>query len=146
MTRRFWLAVAAYVAPTFPLGYFWHLSVFKAEYDALGLYRADVLIPLGLASMLLQGLIFAYLYPRLFGAAHADWRRGAMQFFVVFGALAWSFLVLPTAAKYNMASVPRFMALETAFTILHFAVVSPLIAWIWRAASVANAAANERAV
>ena len=30
MSSRFWLAVAAYVLPTFPLGYFWHLSTFRA--------------------------------------------------------------------------------------------------------------------
>ena len=132
MSSRFWLAVAAYVLPTFPLGYFWHLSTFKAEYDALGLYREDVVIPMGLASMLIQGLTFAYVFPKLFSTARGDWLKSASQFFVLFGALAWSFLVLPVAAKYNMASVSNFMLLETSFTILQFAVTSPLIALAWR--------------
>ena len=142
MSSRFWLAVAAYVLPTFPLGYFWHLTTFKAQYDALGLYRADVIIPMGLGSMLIQGLIFAYLYPRLFSTARQDWLKSALQFFVVFGALAWSFLVLPVAAKYNMNSVSGFMLLETAFTALQYAVTAPLIALAWRepAGSAATAA------
>ena len=132
MSKKFWLAVAAYVLPTFPLGFFWHLSTFKAQYDALGLYRQDVIIPMGLASMLIQGLIFAYLYPRLFSTAHGDWVNSAFKFFLAFGVLAWSFLVLPVAAKYNMTSVAGFVSLETAFTALQYAVAAPLIALTWR--------------
>jgi len=135
MTVHFWLAAAAYVLPTFPLGYSWHLSTFKAQYDSLGLYRSDVIIPMGLASMVLQGLIFAYLYPHLFSTAPADWITSAMQFFLVFGGLAWSFIVLPVAAKYNMTSVSRFIALETAFTVLQYAISAPLIALAWRDAA-----------
>lgn len=132
MSSRFWLAVAAYVLPTFPLGYFWHLSTFKAQYDALALYREDVVIPMGLASMLVQGLIFAFVYPRLFSTARLEWQKSALQFFALFGALAWSFLVLPVAAKYDMTSVAKFTVLETAFTVLQFAVTAPLIALAWR--------------
>jgi hypothetical protein len=40
--------------------------------------------------------------------------------------------VLPFAAKYRMTSVRSFVGLESAFTALHFAVVSPLIALAWR--------------
>lgn len=132
MTRRFWTAAAAYIVPTFPLGYVWHLVAFKDRYDALGLYRPEVIIPLGIAAMTVQGLLFAWLYPRLFSTAHAAWLVSATKFFVVFGTLAWSFLVLPVAAKYNMASVPGFMALETGFTVLQYAVTAPLIALAWR--------------
>ena len=135
MSRQFWLAAAAYILPTFPLGYFWHLSIFKAQYDALGLYRADVIIPLGLTSMIIQGVLFAYIYPRLFSTARADWFASAVKFFAIFGTLAWSFLVLPTAAKYNMTSVSGFIALETAFTVLQYLVTAPLIALAWRGAA-----------
>jgi hypothetical protein len=132
MSSRFWLAVAAYILPTFPLGFFWHLTTFKAQYDALDLYRDDVIIPMGLSSMLLQGVIFAFVYPRLFSTSHDDWQKSAVKFFMLFGVLAWSFLVLPVAAKYNMTSVPRFVLLESAFTALQYAIVSPLIALAWR--------------
>jgi hypothetical protein len=132
MSSRFWLAVAAYVLPTFPLGYFWHLSTFKAEYDALALYREDVIIPMGLASMLIQGVVFAIVYPRLFSTGRSDWQKSAVRFFLLFGFLAWSFLVLPVAAKYDMTSVSKFVLLESAFTALQYAVVSPLIALAWR--------------
>ena len=42
--------------------------------------------------------------------------------------VSWSFTTLAVAAKNIMASVPTYMELETAFTLLQFAVVGPLIA------------------
>ena len=134
MSTRFWLAVAAYVLPTFPLGYFWHLSIFSASYERLEMYRAEVLIPLGLASMLIQAVLYAWAYPRLFSTRREDWIGSALRFGTVFGALAWSLAVLPVAAKYRMTSVADFMLLETAFTILQYAVVAPLIALAHRRA------------
>jgi hypothetical protein len=128
MKRSFGLAVLAYLLPTFPLGYVWHLVAFKEAYERLELYRAEVMIPLGLASMGIQALLFAWAYPRLFSTRREDWLRSALRFGAVFAALAWSFTTLPVAAKYQMSSVPDFMKLETAFTLLQFAIVSPLIA------------------
>lgn len=132
MSKNFWLAFLAYLLPTFPLGYFWHLSTFKATYDALQIYRPDVIIPMGLSSMIIQGLLFAYLYPKLFSTARDQWLSSAFKFFLLFGLLAWSFIVLPVAAKFHMTSVSTFMALETAFTIIQFAVTGLLIALAWR--------------
>ena len=134
MSISFWLAFAAYVVPTFPLGYFWHLKTFASKYHELGLYRAEVIIPMGLASMIIQGLFFAWIYPRLFNTAADQWLLGAFQFGLIFGVLSWSFQVLPVAAKYNMTSVPLFIALETAFTAIQFAITGLLIALAYRGA------------
>lgn len=135
MRKGFWLAVLAYLIPTFPLGYVWHLVAFADRYHQLAMYREEVLIPLGLASMLIQAVLFAWAYPRLFAGTGERWLRGALSFGVFFGALAWSFAVLPVAAKYRMASVADFMLLETAFTALQFLIVSPLVALAYRGAS-----------
>jgi hypothetical protein len=127
-TRGFWLGVAAYLLPTFPIAYVWHLVVFAPAYDALGIYRPDPIIPFGFASMLIQGAIFSAAYPRLFPRrGGAIWRPG-----LIYGAglaiLSWSFTTLAVAAKNIMGSVPTYIELETAFTLLQFAVVGPLIA------------------
>ncbi|MBT9504061.1 MAG: hypothetical protein IV092_22645 [Burkholderiaceae bacterium] len=126
--KAFWLAVAAYLLPTFPLGYAWHLVTFAEQYHRLALYRAEVIIPLGLLSMAVQALFFAWVYPRLFSTRRCDWKSGALRFGGIFAVLAWSFTTLPVAAKYQMSSVGDFLMLETAFTALQFIVVSPLIA------------------
>lgn len=130
--NQYALAILAYLVPTFPLGYFWHLVVFADRYHALAMYRDDVIIPFGLVSMAIQALAFAWAFPRLFGARDERWGRGAVKFALVFGALAWSFAVLPVAAKYRMSSVAEFLWLETAFTVVQFAIVAPLIALAWK--------------
>jgi len=132
MSKSFWFAFVAYLVPTFPLGYFWHLTTFKAQYDRLEMYRDQVIIPFGLATMIIQAALFAWLYPQLFSTARAAWLSSALKFGAIFGVLAWSFAVLPVAAKYRMTSVVDFLKLETAFTLLQFAVVAPLIALAWR--------------
>lgn len=132
MNKSYWLAVLAYLLPTFPLGFFWHLVTFADRYHQLAMYRDDVIIPLGLASMVIQALLFAWAYPRLFGEQAASWRSGALRFGLFFGVLAWSFAVLPVAAKYQMSSVLDFMVLETLFTIIQFAIVAPLVALTYR--------------
>jgi uncharacterized membrane protein len=132
MRKSFWLAMLAYLLPTFPLGYVWHLVTFKDAYDRLELFRAEVIIPFGLTAMLVQAVIYAWAFPKLFSTRRQDWLPSAAKFFGIFAVLAWSLMVLPVAAKYRMSSVTEFLKLETAFTLLQFAIVSPLIALAWR--------------
>jgi hypothetical protein len=135
MGRQFWLAVIAYLVPTFPLGYFWHLTTFREQYERLGIYRDQVIIPLGLTSMIIQAVAFAWIYPHLFSTGREAWLAGATHFGLLFGLLAWSFAILPVAAKYRMTSIGSFLLLESAFTALQFLIVSPLIALAWRDSS-----------
>lgn len=128
MNKSFALAVLAYLVPTFILGYVWHLLAFHEYYSRLQIYRADVIIPLGLSSMMLQALIFAGAYPKLFSTRKEDWLRSAALSGLVYGALSWSFTTLAVAAKNKMASVPDYLMIETGFTILQFALVTPLMA------------------
>ena len=34
--RHFWLGMAAYLVPTFPIAFAWHLVLFEQSYHALG--------------------------------------------------------------------------------------------------------------
>ncbi len=145
MKKAFWLATLAYLLPTFPLGYFWHLSTFRAAYDRLEMYRPEVIIPFGLLSMAIQALIFAWAFPRLFSTRREDWLKSAAGFFAAAAALSWSFTTLAVGAKYRMTSVPDFMKLETAFTLLQFAVVAPLVSLAYRGVR-GPKAAGERAI
>lgn len=143
MKKRFWLAALAYLLPTFPLGYIWHLVTFKDAYDRLDLYRAEVIIPFGFASMLMQAIMFAWAFPKLFSTRREHWRMSALRSGVTFAVLAWSFTTLPVAAKYRMSSISEFLLLETSFTILQFAVVAPLIALSYREAREQGVSAAE---
>lgn len=129
MKRRL-LAVLAYVIPTFPLGYFWHLTVFANYYKSLEVYRDDIVIPFGIGSMLIQGFVWSVIYERMFAGESVA--KGAANFAALACPLAWSFMVLAVSAKHRMSSVSGFLLIESAFMVLHYAVVSPLIAAIYR--------------
>ena len=131
-SSSFWLGVAAYLVPTFPIAYVWHLVLFAPAYDALGIYRPEPIIPFGFASMVIQGVIFSFAYPRLLpGRGSAIFRPGLAYGFAL-ALLSWSFTTLAVAAKNIMSSVPTYMLLETGFTLLQFAIVGPLIALAYR--------------
>ena len=132
MKKPFTLAFFAYLLPTFATGFIWHLVAFHDVYERLGIYRPEPIIPLGFASMLVQGLIFAWAYPRLFDTAREAWIGSALRAGLVFAALSWSFTTLAVAAKHPMASMPDYLLVETAFTAVQFTLVAPLMALAWR--------------
>src|SRR5262245_56940440 len=100
MTRRI-LAVLAYVLPTFPLGVFWHLTIFADYYKSLHVYRENILIPFGITSMVIQGVIWAFIYERLFAGEPV--LRGAVKFAALACPLGWSYMVLAVSAKHLMS-------------------------------------------
>lgn len=128
MTKRFTLTLLAYLVPTFILGYVWHLVVFHDTYLRLSIYRPDPIIPFGFGSMVLQGLVFAWAYPRLYDTTRTAWVGSAWRAGLAYAVLSWSFTTLAVAAKHPVASVPDFMLIQTAFTVVQFVLVAPLIA------------------
>jgi hypothetical protein len=102
--------------------------VFEEKYHALKIYRDEPVIAFGLASMIIQGAIFSWLFPRVFPQRTGSFLRDGLLYGLSAGLLSWSFTTLAVAAKNVMVSVPDYVLLETAFTILQFVVVGPLIA------------------
>ncbi|WKA31231.1 hypothetical protein [Bradyrhizobium roseum] len=131
-SRDFWLGFAAYLLPTFPIAFIWHLVLFEQKYRALHIYRDEPIIAFGLGSMIIQGAIFSWLFPRVFNRGSDSFVKDGLLYGLGAGLLSWSFTTLAVGAKNVMASVPDFVLLETAFTILQFAIVGPLIALAYR--------------
>ena len=128
----FWLNLLAYLVPTFILGFVWHLKLFHRYYERLNIYRPNVIIPFGFGSMLLQCCIFAAAYPRL---VDRPWTVGSgLRFAAGAALLSWTFTTLAVAAKHPMTSVSWFVGIETAFTLVQFGLVGPLLALSARAA------------
>jgi len=134
MQKPFVLAVFAYLVPTFITGFVWHLVAFHDTYTRLQIYRPDPLIPFGFGSMVVQALVFAWAYPRLFDTTRAAWAGSALRAGLLFAALSWSFTTVAVAAKHPMSSVPAYVLVETAFTVVQFLLVAPLMALAWRGA------------
>ncbi len=127
-TRSFWLGMAAYLVPTFPIAFVWHLVLFESNYHALQIYRSDPIIPFGLASMIIQAIIFSWLFPRVFADSRGSVLKNGLLFGLGAGLLSWSFTTLAVAAKHPMTSISDYVLFETAFTVLQFLIVGPLIA------------------
>src|SRR5688500_16647925 len=131
MTKRIAIGALCYLIPTFALGFVWHLVAFKGYYDALAIYRKDVIIPFGFLSMSIQALLFSWIYARVF-ARWSDGKARALGY-AGFGAmLSWSFTTIAVAAKNVMSSVPDYLLIESGFTVAQWLLVAPLTALLLR--------------
>jgi ABC-type sugar transport system permease subunit len=123
---RYGVAVFAYLVPTFALGFVWHLVLFQSYYDALAIYRRDIVIPFGFLSMLIQAVIFAWLYDKVFAGLDGSRLSRVLGYGALGAILSWSFTTLAVAAKNVMTSVPDYVLIETAFTVVQWSLVAPL--------------------
>jgi hypothetical protein len=128
MMMRFLFGVLAYVVPTFALGFVWHLILFERYYTELAIYRSDIIIPFGFLSMLIQAALFAWIYQQAFAQRNGTLLARVLAYGGFGAALSWSFTTLAVAAKNVMTSVPDYLMIETAFTIVQWAMVGPLTA------------------
>jgi len=126
MMKRYVFGILAYLVPTFALGFVWHLVLFESYYDALAIYRRDIIIPFGFLSMVIQAAIFAWVYDKAFAVTAGSALSRALRYGFTGAALSWSFTTLAVAAKNVMASVPSYLLIETAFTVVQWALVAPL--------------------
>jgi hypothetical protein len=139
MTKRITVGALCYLIPTFALGFVWHLVAFKGYYDALGMYRKDVIIPFGFLSMSIQALLFAWIYARVF-AATSDIKARALGYAAFGAVLSWSFTTIAVAAKNVMSSVPDYLLIESGFTLTQWLLVGPLTVLVLRRAEPLEAA------
>jgi uncharacterized membrane protein len=125
---RFFLGVLAYVVPTFALGFVWHLVLFDEYYKSLQIYRSDIILPFGLVAMLMQAVLFAWIFEKTFARLGGTLLSRTLAYAILGAALSWSFTTLAVAAKNKMTSVPDYLLIETAFTLVQWAIVAPLTA------------------
>jgi hypothetical protein len=135
MMIRFGAAILGYIVPTFILGFVWHLILFEGYYDRLAMYREDILIPFGLLSMFIQAVIFAWVYDKALAHRPGTWLSSGLLYAVVGALLSWSFTTIAVAAKNVMTSVPDYLVIETAFTVVQWIIVGPLTAFVFSVGS-----------
>ena len=108
----------AYLLITFPWAVLWHLVLLKDFYIEMGYVSKEPIIALGFASILIQGLLLSYIYPRAFT------QTGLMANALKFSGLAfiylWTSHVLSFAAKGHLTSLPLFIGIESLYLALQF--------------------------
>ena len=127
------LTVAAYVLTTFAVQGTSHFGINADHYASIPIMRAEPLISLGITSMLIQGLIFAWLYPVY--ANGASTLRKSIVFSWLIGAFLASYIVLGEAGKYAIPSVSSWIAVEASAAFAQFTTFGVWLGLIHRAAA-----------
>lgn len=119
MIRPVILGSLAYIIPTFPLAYFWHLKWFKNSYERWE-YFGEPNVPLGFGTIVLQGAVLSIAY-MLAPITHSS-AAHALGFVVVFAAYHWSVHVLAAMAKNGRMRTWGYFGLETLYLALQFGI------------------------
>lgn len=122
------VTLAIYVAVNLGMAMLWHLVLFKETLAAATPFaRAEPIIPLGMAAMVVQGTLLIWLYPRLTRLAASPARSG-----LAFGALAGLFLatgaIWADVAKFHFAKGLTYFGLETLYEVASFMALGLVIA------------------
>lgn len=127
--KQFILIALAYIIPTMILGYTWHLTFFRELYDSLEIYnRTEPIIPLGFFSMIIQGIVIAYLYP--FYVKEKNTIAAAIKFNLLMGLFLFSVSTLANGAKIMVSSMQTWLMIQIVFHLLQFSVAGILIGLI----------------
>lgn len=128
--KRTALAALGYMLVTFPLGFVWHLVLFKDVYEGFGLFRGEPKFHLGVLAMLIQGVILGAIYPRFRGEGPE--LASALKFSLTMGLFFASGTVIALAAKTDPVGMGAWFGYNLAFTALHFAAVAFMLAFVFR--------------
>jgi len=126
MRRGFWRAMLGYIIVSMVLAMPWHFVWFHDLYHQLGIYnRQEPIIPLGMLSMLIQGLILAYLYPFFYKTGHPI--AQGIKYGLLMGLYMYSVSTLANAAKIMVASMPIWLGIQALFHTIQFVLAGALI-------------------
>jgi len=92
--------------------------------------RADPVLPMGFAAMIIQALIFSFVMSRLWPDG-ATIRQGLVVS-VCFGLFLASYIVLAEPAKYAAPSIPSWMLVEGFTSLIQFGVFGVLLGLIYQ--------------
>ena len=116
-----------------------HFAVNAEHYASIPIMRPEPIIPMGLASMVVQGLIFAWLFPVFNRGPHAV--RNGIKFSCTLGAFLASYIVLGEAGKYSIPSIGSWIAVEGSVAAVQYVLFGILLGLLYRRAELGMPAA-----
>lgn len=126
------LTVLAYVISTFAVQGASHFAINADFYAGLPHMRPEPVLPMGLTAMLIQGTLFALLFPAFNRGPNT--LRNALVFSWAIGAFLASYITLGEAGKYAIPSIPAWIAIEGSAAFAQFTVFGLLLGLIHRRA------------
>ena len=128
--KKLILGAAAYTICTFSLAVGWHVLVFKERYESFGYPDGEPNFLVGLATIVLQGILLSMLFPML-RAEGSSFQRG-LKFALIAGAFFWTSHVLAFVAKQKVPEVSAFIWMETVYLLLQFGLFGLILGAIHR--------------
>ena len=119
----------AYIIVTFPLAVVWHMKIFREKYMGWQYFGEDVKPVLGLASMIVQGVVLAYGYSIL-NVDHSALYTGVC-YALIMGLFLWSVHVLANMGKSSKVRHFEFFAMETLYLLIQFGLYGVIISYIY---------------
>jgi len=123
--RSHLLSVLGYIVATFVTQAISHFVIFAQHYATLAYLRAETNFPLGFTTMIIQGSVLSYVFAnsRFAGGSRMD----AVRFAWLFGAFGVSYAALGEAAKYNVPSIPSWIAVEVGVGFVQYTLFGILL-------------------
>lgn len=124
------LGALAYIIPTMPYAYAWHMIWFKARYERWQYFGGDASVPLGFSSMIIQGVVLSWAYA-LLPIDHASAQNGLL-YAAIMGVFFWSTHVIAAMAKHGATRTRGYLLLETVYLIGQFGLFGVLLIAVHR--------------
>jgi hypothetical protein len=134
----FVLTIVAYCICTFGVQGASHFAINADHYAQMGILRAEPIVPMGITSMLIQGTLFALLFPVFNRGGSVI--RNALVFSWAIGAFLVSYIALGEAGKYAIPSIGSWLAVEVTAAAVQFSLFGLLLGLLHRSTVEPNAA------
>jgi hypothetical protein len=129
-TKKILLATISYVILTMAVAYPWHMIWFHELYEAMGVYtRPEPNILLGMLSMLMQGVIIAYLYPFYYKAGNPIIQ--GIKFSIIVGTIVYSVMGFAMAAKIDINPISTYLLYNLTFQFFQFILTGAFLGLIY---------------
>ncbi len=130
--KKMILFVIAYFVITMAWAYPWHVIWFHDLYQSWGaMTRVHPVMELGVLAILIQGLVIAYLYPKLSKSSGHPVLQG-IKFNLIIGLMTYTAMGFATAAKIQIDPIGDFLLYHTVFQFMQFTFTGAALGWIYR--------------
>ena len=130
--KRMALFVIAYFVITMAWAYPWHVVWFHDLYAEWGaITRTHPVMPLGIAAILIQGIVIGYLYP-FFRKPDGNQIMQGIRFNLIIGLMTYTAMGFATAAKIQIEPIGDFLLYHTVFQTVQFTLTGVALGYIFR--------------
>lgn len=131
LMKKIALFTLAYFVITMAWAYPWHLVWFHDLYLSWGaMTREHPIMLLGIAAILIQGVVLGYLYPFFYKGGQPILQ--GIKFNLIAGLLVYTAMGFATAAKIQIEPVSQFLMYHTVFQLIQFTLTGAALGWIYR--------------